>query len=259
MASPAFSTILPDWPAPPGVRALCTTRMGGVSTGPFQSLNLGDHVGDEPAKVATNRRRFADALGARAVFMRQVHGQRVATLDAETPDGIEADACLTSAAGVACTIMVADCLPVLLTTEDGRTVGAAHAGWRGLAGQGDGGVIEAVVEAMATAGGVSASKLFVWLGPCIGPNKFEVGDDVRSAFQRHDTASAAHFRTAGAGKWMADLQGLARQRLAALGITRVFGNEGSADWCTVSNPSRFFSHRRDRVSGRFAAAICIAS
>jgi purine-nucleoside/S-methyl-5'-thioadenosine phosphorylase / adenosine deaminase len=259
MASPAFSPILPQWPASPGVRALCTTRSGGVSAGPFHSLNLGDHVGDEPAAVAANRQSLADALGARAVFMRQVHGQRVATLDPGTPDGIEADACITRSLGLACTIMVADCLPVLLATEDGRTVGAAHAGWRGLAGQGDVGVIEAVVRAMAMAGGMSASKLLVWLGPCIGPEKFEVGADVKSAFQRHDAAAAAHFRAAGADKWMADLQGLARQRLTALGVTRVFGNDGSREWCTVSNPSRFFSHRRDRISGRFAAAVCITA
>jgi len=250
-----FSPIIPEWPAPRSVRALCTTRPGGVSTGPFQSLNLGDHVGDEPDRVSLNRMRLSGALGAHAVFMRQVHGQRVATLGAETPDAIEADACVTRTAGLACTIMVADCLPLLLTTDDGRTVGAAHAGWRGLAG----GVIEAVVEAMTTASGQDTSQLLVWLGPCIGPEKFEVGDDVKLAFETQDAKAVAYFRAASAGKWMADLQGLARARLQALGIARIFGNDGGSEWCTVSNPSRFYSHRRDRVSGRFAAAICITA
>ncbi|AMO24832.1 peptidoglycan editing factor PgeF [Ramlibacter solisilvae] len=247
-------TIVPEWPAAPGVRALCTTRAGGVSAGPYRSLNLGDHVGDDPAAVTENRRRLSEALGARAVFMRQVHGQRVALLDERTLDGIEADACVASTPGLACTIMVADCLPLLFASGDGRTVGAAHAGWRGLAG----GVIEAAVGAMTQAPqGPQAADLLVWLGPCIGPANFEVGEEVKTAFEQHDGAAAAHFRAASAGKWLADLQGLARQRLQAQGITRIFGNDGSTPWCTVADPSRFFSHRRDRVSGRLAAAICI--
>jgi polyphenol oxidase len=254
MASPDLPHILPQWPAPPGVRALCSARTGGVSAAPFDSLNLGDHVGDEPDAVAANRKSFEDALGARPVFMRQVHGLHVAVLDADSRDGIEADACITGTAGLACTIMVADCLPVLLAADDGRTVGAAHAGWRGLAG----GVVEATVDAMSAIG-ADASKLLVWLGPCIGPDEFEVGDEVKLEFERHDIAATMHFKPAGAGKWLADLQGLARQRIQALGVTRIFGNDGSRDWCTVSNPSRFFSHRRDRISGRFAAAISIAS
>jgi polyphenol oxidase len=254
MASPDFSPTLPEWPAPPCVRALCSTRTGGVSAAPFDSLNLGDHVGDKPAAVAANRKSFADALGARPVFMRQVHGLHVAVLDADSRDGIEADACITATAGLACTIMVADCMPLLLATGDGRSVGAAHAGWRGLAG----GVVEAAVDAMS-ATGADASKLLVWLGPCIGPDEFEVGDEVKFAFERCDMTATMHFKPAGAGKWLADLQGLARQRLQALGVTRIFGNDGGRDWCTVSNPSRFFSHRRDRISGRFAAAIYIAS
>jgi YfiH family protein len=259
MVTSHFSSLLPDWPVPPNVRSVCSTRAGGVSTGPFESLNLGDHVGDGPAAVAVNRERFAAAIEARPVFMRQVHGQRVAVLDASSSDGIEADACVTRVAGVACTIMVADCLPVLLAADDGRTVGAAHAGWRGLAGHDAGGVIEAVIEAMTNTSGVDASKLLVWLGPCIGPDKFEVGADVKSAFEHHDPAARMHFRSADEGKWMADLPGLARQRLAAAGVTRIFGNDGTRDWCTVSNPSRFFSHRRDRISGRFAAAISIST
>src|SRR5438045_2606227 len=138
--------LVPDWPAPAHVRAVCTTRVGGVSTGPYESLNLGDHVGDAPAAVAANRAAFASAIGARPVFLRQVHGRHAIRLDAATPDGAEADGCFTRERGIACTIMVADCLPVLLSTADGRAVAAAHAGWRGLVGEGGHGVIESVCD-----------------------------------------------------------------------------------------------------------------
>jgi YfiH family protein len=238
--------LVPDWPAPPGVHALCTTRDGGVSAGVYRSLNLGDHVGDAPADVALNRARLRDAIGARPVFLQQVHGIRLLALDAQTPDGTAADACTATAAGIACTIMVADCLPVLFTDGRGRRVAAAHAGWRGLAA----GVLEETVGAFATEAG--PDELMAWLGPCIGPEAFEVGDEVRAAF-----ASAPQcFKPAAApGKWLADLAGLARQRLQAAGLTQLYGNDGSARWCTVNNPLLFFSHRRDRVSGRFAACI----
>jgi YfiH family protein len=238
--------LVPDWPAPPGVHALCTTRDGGVSAGVYRSLNLGDHVGDAPADVALNRARLRDAIGARPVFLQQVHGTRLLALDAQTPDGTAADACTATAAGIACTIMVADCLPVLFTDGRGRRVAAAHAGWRGLAA----GVLEETVGAFATEAG--PDELMAWLGPCIGPEAFEVGDEVRAAF-----ASAPQcFKPAAApGKWLADLAGLARQRLQAAGLTQLYGNDGSARWCTVNNPLLFFSHRRDRVSGRFAACI----
>lgn len=248
--------IEPDWPAPRHVRAACSTRSGGVSAGPFATLNLGDHVGDEAHAVAENRRRFAAALGARPVFMRQVHGRGVVELMPHTPDGIEADACFTSAAGIACTIMVADCLPVLFATGDGAVVGAAHAGWRGLAGAQGHGVLEAACAALCASSGAVAGELCVWLGPCIGPDAFEVGPEVKAAFEAADPAAGTLFGAAAAGKWFANLPGLARQRLQALGVARIHGNDGSAAWCTVTNPSRFFSHRRDRgVSGRFAAAI----
>jgi YfiH family protein len=237
--------LVPDWPAPPQVGALCSTREGGVSTAPYDSLNLGDHVGDDEAHVRANRERFRASLGARPVFMKQVHGTHVAQLQADTPDGIEADACVTRAHGVACTIMVADCLPILLADSQGHAVGAAHAGWRGLAG----GVIEQTVAAMP------AGDKLAWLGPCIGPEAFEVGPEVKAAFEKHDARAAAHFRAHGEGKFLADLPALARMRLQALGVARVFGNDGSREWCTVSTPSRFFSHRRDRISGRFAASI----
>jgi YfiH family protein len=242
--------VVPDWPAPPNVRALCTTRAGGVSAAPYDSLNLGDHVGDDPVDVARNRAVFGQALQARPVFLRQVHGQQTIELSAATPDGAQADGCFTTVSGVACTIMVADCLPMLFTTDLGAAVGAAHAGWRSLAGQGGRGIAESVCERLGDPAGVMA-----WLGPCIGPEAFEVGAEVKAAFEAHDPRAASHFKPYREGKWLADLPGLARARLQALGITRIHGNDGSHDWCTVSNPSRFFSHRRDRVSGRLAASI----
>jgi len=242
--------LLPDWPAPAAVRALCSTRAGGVSTGSFQGLNLGAHVGDEPAAVAANRVRLREATGARPVFLQQVHGADVLPLGPDTVDGATADACTTTAQGIACTIMVADCLPVLFTDEAGRRVAAAHAGWRGLAA----GVLEHTVEAFHAEGG--ASQLVAWLGPCIGPDAFEVGDEVRAAFEDLCPGANQFFRPAGPpGKWMADLAGLARLRLRAAGVERLYGNDSSEAWCTVHNPLRFFSHRRDRVSGRFAACI----
>lgn len=242
--------LIPDWPLPPGIRSLCSTREGGVSAGACHSLNLGGHVGDDPAHVRVNRARLQEALGVRPVFLQQVHGTGLVSLDARSADGASADACTTTARGIACTIMVADCLPVLFTDEAGRRVAAAHAGWRGLAD----GVLERTVDAFQAEGG--ASKLMAWLGPCIGPDAFEVGDEVRAAFEAGSAAANAGFRPAGApGKWMADLAGLARQRLQAVGVARLHGNDSSEAWCTVHNPLRFFSHRRDRVSGRFAACI----
>jgi len=238
----------PEWPLPAGVQSSCSERAGGVSAAPYDTLNLGDHVGDDPLAVAENRRRYAQQLAARPVFLKQVHGRGVVRLDAHSADGSEADACWTTERGIACTMMVADCLPVLLADRAGRVVGAAHCGWRGLAG----GVLEALHAQMATAG---AGDLLAWLGPCIGPDAFEVGPEVRTAFEQHDSGAAALFRPHGEAKLLADLPGLARRRLAALGVTAFHGNDGSRAWCTVSNPSRFFSHRRDRVSGRFAASI----
>ena len=245
--------ITPDWPVPASVRALCSTRAGGVSAAPYDTLNLGDHVGDEDAAVAENRRRYADALQARPVFLKQVHGRGVVQLSRETPDGTEADGCWTTERGVACTMMVADCLPVLLADRGGSVVGAAHCGWRGLAGEQGAGVLEALWAQIAPHAG-NAADVVAWLGPCIGPESFEVGAEVRTAFTERDRAAASFFRPHGEGKFLADLPGLARRRLAALGITSVHGNDGSTEWCTVANASRFFSHRRDRVSGRLAAS-----
>lgn len=247
----------PQWPAPPGVHAWCSTRDGGVSAAPYDTLNLGDHVGDDPAAVAENRSRFARQLQARPVFLQQVHGRGVVRLAADTPDGTQADGCWTTDRGIACTMMVADCLPVLLADRGGRVVGAAHCGWRGLAGEGGQGVLEALWREMRPQAGEPGGML-AWLGPCIGPEAFEVGPEVRAAFVQGDAQAAAFFRPRGEGKFLADLQALARRRLAAMGITDVHGNDGSAPWCTVANRSRFFSHRRDRVSGRFAAAVWLA-
>jgi len=267
--------IVPDWPAPPAVRAVCTTRAGGVSNPPFDSLNLGDHVGDDPAAVAANRQTLRNALGARPVFLQQVHGVEVITLDAATPDGAVADACLSATPGVACTMMVADCLPVLVTNTEGSAVAAAHAGWRGLAGKSEGGgqgVLEAVlmsfwhhssVKWSDTAIENKVKKTLVWLGPCIGPAAFEVGAEVREAFCAFDPKADDCFAPQAGGKYLANLPALARRRLAALGVTTVYGNDGSQPWCTVSDPARFHSHRRDSVakggSGRLAASVWLAA
>lgn len=247
--------IAPDWPAPAQVRAACSTRAGGISLPPYDSLNLGDHVGDRDEAVAENRRRYAQALGATPVFLKQVHGCGVVRLDAQTPHGAEADACWTTQRGIACTMMVADCLPVLLADARGQIVGAAHCGWRGLAG----GVLEALWQAMAPQVQGDAQRLLAWLGPCIGPEAFEVGTEVRDAFLAHDAGAAGCFRPhAAPGKLLADLPALARRRLQAPGLTALHGNDGSRAWSTVSDASRFFSHRRDRVSGRFAASVWLA-
>ncbi|MES2583394.1 MAG: peptidoglycan editing factor PgeF [Pseudomonadota bacterium] len=251
--------IQPDWPAPAHVRALCTTRTGGVSAAPYDRLNLGSHVGDDATHVAHNRGLLQEAVGAKPVFLNQVHGTDMLALAQDTPDGASADGAYTRERGLACTIMVADCLPVLLCDVQGRQVAAVHAGWRGLAGVDGIGVLEQALKRFEppapVASNNSAIELIAWLGPCIGPDAFEVGADVVEAFTQTHAQAAACFNPMAGGKWLADLPALARQRLAALGVTRVFGNDGSAPWCTVGQPLRFFSHRRDRISGRQAACI----
>lgn len=241
----------------PGVAAVMSTRAGGVSAAPFDRLNLGRSVGDDPLAVAENRRRFVATLaqrGARPVWLRQVHGRDVLRLEAGTPEHPEAaaDAAWTTERGVACLVGAADCLPVLLAHRDGRVVGAAHAGWRGLAA----GVVEALVAAMCQGGGVPPGELHAWLAPCIGPRRFEVGADVLAAFgvepAPHDTPRFVHRpRADGSARWLCDLQGLAADRLHACGVSAI---EATAQ-CTVEDASRFFSFRRDRISGRMAAAI----
>ncbi|MBO0943253.1 laccase domain-containing protein [Acidovorax temperans] len=281
--------LVPEWPAPAGVQALCTTRAGGVSQGPYASMNLGTHVGDDPQAVQTNRARLQAALGqstpgARPVFLSQVHGTGVAALTASTPDNTQADACVATEAGVVCTIMVADCLPVLLAHTSGAVVGAAHAGWRGLAGQGGVGVLESAMHALferfhalaltnkaqaaienvasnAESLEAVARGTLAWLGPCIGSQAFEVGPEVREAFCAAGPQYSSCFVPSPTqqGKWLADLAGLARLRLQAMGVTRIYGNDSSAAWCTVTQSARFFSHRRDTAllggSGRLAACI----
>ena len=321
--------IIPSWPAPAQVHAVCTTRAGGVSNAPFDAMNLGDHVGDDVRHVAQNRALLRDAIHATPVFLSQVHGTHVVQLGqqamaampggphaiAALPDvenmqgkqgrhGIQADACITQHPGVACTIMVADCLPVLFTNRQGTAVGAAHAGWRGLAGgpgNAESGVLAAIYQSFRALALVHSAQsdtkiianrmagrspdeplprlsaghpaavqpsaaqpsatqdILVWLGPCIGPEKFEVGGEVRDAFVAQDASAQTMFQPCGPGKWLADLAGLARLRLRAMGIQTIYGNDSRRDWCTVSNPSRFFSHRRDAVvlggSGRMAACI----
>ena len=241
--------LIPDWNVPASVKAVCTSRAGGVSKGAYAGLNLGSHVGDVPEDVLRNRVVLRDALGAPPVFLQQVHGTGVLKLDADSAaahDGTVADACIATAPGVACTIMVADCLPVLFADASGTRVAAAHAGWRGLAA----GVLEQTLHEL------DAETPIAWLGPCIGPNAFEVGDEVKAAFEKSSPESANCFLPTGEpGKWWADLPGLARQRLSVAGVQAIYGNDGSDSWCTVRNRLRFFSHRRDGVSGRFAACV----
>jgi len=238
----------PDWDVP-GVGALMTTRSGGVSSGPYASLNLRDGVGDDAAAVAHNRTTWTRSLGGAPVLLNQVHGTRVVRLgraDAQPGAPVhEADASLTTEAGIACTVQVADCLPVLFAAP--RGVGGAHAGWRGLAG----GVLEHTVAALCEAAACGPDELQAWLGPCIGPRRFEVGADVLVAFGVDPDRPHPRFVPHAPGKWLADLAGLARDRLAAAGVTRTSGGT----WCTVEEASRFFSFRRDRVTGRMVAAV----
>ncbi len=236
-----------EWTPPPGVRAAFTTRRGGASLAPWDSFNLGAHVGDSPPHVAANRARLRELLElpGEPAWLNQVHGVDVADLDAAPSAAVPraADAAVTGAAGRACVIMVADCLPVLFASRDGRRIGAAHAGWRGLAA----GVLERTVGAL----GVPAGELTAWLGPAILQSNFEVGDEVRDAFVRADAGAAAYFAANARGRWQADLVGLARRRLAALGVPEVAGGQ----WCTCADRQRFFSHRRDGRGGRMAALI----
>lgn len=238
--------IVPDWPVPAGVRALSTTRAGGVSVAPYDSLNLGTHVGDDPANVAANRAQVRRIVPSEPAWLNQVHGTVV--VDAASVAGVpDADASVSRTPGAVCVVMTADCLPVLLCDRAGTVVGAAHAGWRGL----HGGVIEATVAAMQ----VAPMDVIAWLGPAIGPTAFEVGDEVRAAFVATDAIADAAFKPAGQpGKWLADIYLLARQRLAALGVTAVYGG----DCCTVSESRRFFSYRRDGVTGRMGTLVWLA-
>ena len=238
--------LVPDWPAPANVRALQTLRSGGCSPAPWNSFNLGDHVGDAPAHVAANRAALRSRLPAEPLWLNQVHGN--ATVEGKNwPESKMADASFSRQPGTVCAVMTADCLPVLFCDRAGTVVAAAHAGWRGLVG----GVLEATIAGMA----VPADQLLAWLGPAIGPQAFEVGDEVRTAFIADDAGAAACFAPKAPGKWLADIYGLARRRLRRAGVTAVFGG----DLCTVSDPERFFSYRRDGVTGRQASLIWLAN
>lgn len=248
----------PDWDAP-HVRALMSTRAGGVSQGLHASLNIGLSVQDDPAAVRENRRRVAAALQGTPVFLHQVHGTEVLRLEPGM-GGIEthgrpADAAISTEPGIACAVSAADCMPVLFAAP--RGVGAAHAGWRGLSG----GVLERTLQALCEASGCEPAEVQVWMGPCIGPEAFEVGEEVLRAFGAKpagEGASMPHFRyrpnAAGQPRWRADLVALARERLRAAGASRLSGGA----WCTYSEPSRFFSYRREPLAGRMVAAICLA-
>lgn len=245
--------LIPDWPdAPPTIGVLSTTRTGGVSLPPYDDgasgggLNLGSHVGDAPAAVRENRTRLRALLPAEPAWLTQVHGARVADATQVDPGGTEqADASIASAPGVVCAIQTADCLPVLFCDRAGKVVGAAHAGWRGLAA----GVLENTVAQMRAAGG---SDILAWLGPAIGPQRFEVGEEVRQAFIARTPRAEAAFAPAGtSGKHLADIYALARLVLRGAGVDSVSGG----GLCTVSDPRRFYSYRRDRTTGRMATLI----
>lgn len=237
----ALTFITPDWPAPANVKALQTTRNGGVSTGVYASLNLGDHVKDHPQHVAANRQLLSGYMPSEPVWLNQVHGVRV--IDAALSSCLEsADASFTARKQVVCVTMTADCLPVLLCDHAGTAVAAVHAGWRSLCD----GVIETTVNAMP----VQAGQLMAWLGPAIGPDAFEVGGEVRAQFIAQDAQAELAFNPKG-DKWLGDLYVVARQRLQTLGITQVYGGGR----CTFSEPETFFSYRRDGDTGRMGSFI----
>lgn len=234
--------ILPDWPAPAHVKALITSRNGGVSLGPFASFNLGVRTGDDPAAVAANRAQLRRLLPQEPKWLAQMHGATVIEADGiESPP--RADASIARRPGTVCAIMIADCVPVLFTDREGTLVAAAHAGWRGLAS----GVLENTIRTI----GIAPAELLAYMGPGIGPHAFEVGADVRDAFLARDARAATAFAPCRPDKWLADLYALARQLLGRAGVKQVYGG----GLCTVSDARRFFSYRRDKTTGRMAALI----
>lgn len=255
MASTAPITfITPNWPAPSNVKALQTTRVGGVSIAPYASLNLGAHVQDDAMAVATNRQLLSPYLPSEPVWVNQVHGTDV--IDAATSTCLQnADASFTTKVNVVCVTMTADCLPVLLCDKKGSVVAAVHAGWRGLCD----GVIEAAVQKMQ----VPADEVLVWLGPAIGPNAFEVGGDVREQFIAKDSQASQAFKmleqSASGDKWLGNLYLIAQQRLNRIGVAAIYGAGVNEDFCTYTDQARFFSFRRDNVTGRMASMIWLES
>ncbi|PHZ23632.1 purine nucleoside phosphorylase YfiH [Yersinia massiliensis] len=236
--------ILPNWPMPAGVKACSTTRHGGISTPPYDSLNLGTHVGDVTASVIANRQRLVALAGLpqMPVWLEQVHGTRVLHLDGEVTPDVRADAVYSRVAGQVCAVMTADCLPVLFCSVKGDEVAATHAGWRGLCA----GVLEQTLAQF----NVAPASIMVWLGPAIGPQQFEVGEDVKQAFSDIDTQAASAFIPSGS-KYLADIYSLARMRLQAAGIHAIYGG----DHCTVTEKQQFFSYRRDGMTGRMASLV----
>ncbi|HEY1329161.1 MAG TPA: peptidoglycan editing factor PgeF [Casimicrobiaceae bacterium] len=240
---PGTDWLVPQWPVAAHVHAFVTTRNGGASRGPYASLNLGFAAGDDATAVNENRSRVGRHLPASPCWLRQVHGANVVTFSEAAQAIPDADGAVTRAPGVPLVVLVADCLPVLLADRAGSVIGIAHAGWRGVAA----GVLEATLDAMAR----PAGDIVAWIGPGIGPDAFEVGQDVHDAFVSRDAHAAHAFRSLRHGKWLADLPALARRRLEARGVADVAGGT----WCTVSDPQRFYSYRRDGPSGRMAAFI----
>lgn len=239
---------VPDWPVPSGVEAWQTCR--GTGPMPYGGFNLGQHVGDDPTTVAVNRNRLLQVVPAQPVWLNQVHGTRVLELPISDDDAsIEADAVMTTVPGVVCAVMTADCLPVLFADKAGRVVGAAHAGWRGLAA----GVLEVLAHKMTQSVEGQPQDLLAWLGPAIGPASFEVGDDVRDAFVRLDVAHTNYFKPVTPGKWLADLPAIAAEKLRAMGVSGITPSR----CCTYTQPERFYSFRRDQVTGRMATMIWI--
>ena len=238
--------IIPDWPAPKNVQSLQTTRLGGGSVAPYDSLNLGDHVGDAPLSVARTRMLLNTMLPSEPVWLEQVHGIRVASADMASclP---QADACIARHRDAVCVVMTADCLPLLLCDRQGSVVGAVHAGWKGLAA----GVVEASVQAMEA----DPQNLMAWLGPAISQQAFEVGGEVRAVFVSADPLAAAAFIPGRSGKWFADIYALMKLRLIALGITQIYGG----GYCTYRDSERFFSYRRDGVTGRMGTFIWLSA
>jgi YfiH family protein len=254
LSFPDLNFIVPNWPAPANVKALQTTRIGGVSQTPYASLNLGEHVNDDGIAVAKNRQLLSPYLSSEPVWVNQVHGVEV--IDAAKSTCLQnADASFTTQANVVCVTMTADCLPVLLCDKAGKVVAAVHAGWRGLCD----GVIEAAVNQLP----VEKSEVLAWLGPSIGPDAFEVGDEVRQQFVQHDSNAELAFKQHSDykvnQKWLCNMYLIAKQRLNKLGVTHIYGGSINETFCTYTDEARFFSYRRDNVTGRMASLIWLAS
>lgn len=246
--------ILPDWPAPANVHALQTTRHGGISELAYTSFNLGSHVQDNPLHVAHNRQLLSQYVPSEPVWLNQVHGVQV--INAANTDCVpNADASFTTRRNVVCVTMTADCLPILLCDTSGTVVAAVHAGWRSLCD----GVIEATVAQMLASKAVNTADLMAWLGPSISPQLFEVGSEVRTQFIANDAQSETAFKVAGHQKWLMDIYTIAAQRLNNVGVNQIFGGGYQEAFCTISDKERFFSFRRDNVTGRMASLIWLTA